>query len=165
MSEPDSTRDRPRPRVGRLLSGIDRWASRPLTALIAVFGAAAWVLVSVAVGFPGRWETVFQTLVAALTLTMVFVIQHTQARQEAATQRKLDEILQAMPGADNSLLTLEHASDDELRATGDLHRGIRQAALGEQQGSRGAGRLAAVGKVHEDQRAVAVCPVDQAVVS
>jgi low affinity Fe/Cu permease len=52
--------------------------------------------------------------------------------QQAATQRKLDEILQALPGADNALLALEHASDDELRATGDLRRGIREAALGEQ---------------------------------
>src|ERR1017187_991245 len=31
-------------------------------------------------------------------LAMVFVIQHTRARRQAATQRKLDEILQAMPG-------------------------------------------------------------------
>ena len=92
----------------------------------------------------------FQTLVAALTLTMVFVIQHTQARQQAATRRKLDEILQAMPGADNSLLTLEHASDDELWATGDLHRGIRQAALGDQQRSPGAGPLAVAGNAHDD---------------
>jgi low affinity Fe/Cu permease len=65
---------------------------------------------------------------------MVFVIQHTQARQQAATQRKLDEILQALPGADNSLLALEHASDDELRAVGQSHREIRQAALDEQPG-------------------------------
>ena len=50
---------------------------------------------------------------------MVFIIQHTQSRQQAATQRKLDEIPQALPEADNSLLTLEHASGDELRATGD----------------------------------------------
>ena len=76
----------------------------------------------------------FQTLVAALTLAMVFVIQHTQARQQAATQRKLDEILQALPGADNALLALEHASDDELRAAGESHREIRQAALDEQSG-------------------------------
>jgi low affinity Fe/Cu permease len=71
-------------------------------------------------------------LVAALTLAMVFVIQHTQAREQAATQRKLDEILQALPGADNALLSLEHASDDELRASGHQHREIRQAALDEQ---------------------------------
>jgi low affinity Fe/Cu permease len=65
---------------------------------------------------------------------MVFFIQHTQARQQAATQRKLDEILQAMPGADNTLLTLEHATDDELRATRHAHQGIREAALEEQSG-------------------------------
>ena len=92
----------------------------------------------------------FQTLVAALTLAMVFVIQHTQARQQAATQRKLDEILQAMPGADNSLLTLEHASDDELRAAGDLHRWIRQAAPGEQRGSPGAERLTAASNAQDN---------------
>ena len=45
----------------------------------------AWVLLSVAMGFPGPEERIFQTLVAALTLAMVFVIQHTQAREQAAT--------------------------------------------------------------------------------
>ena len=97
----------------------------------------AWVLLSVAMGFPGLEERIFQTLVAALTLAMVFVIQHTQAREQSATQRKLDEILQALPGADNSLLMLEHASHDELRTTGDAHRGIRQAALDKQSGPPG----------------------------
>ena len=97
---------------------------------MVVLGAVAtWLVVSVAAGFPARWETVFQTLVAALTLAMVFVIQHTQARHQRATQRKLDEILHALPDADNSLLTLEHASDAELHATGHQHQRIRQAAL------------------------------------
>ena len=93
-----------------------------------------WIVVSIAAGFPARWETIFQTLVAALTLTMVFVIQHTQARHQRATQRKLDKILRAMPGADNSLLTFEHASDEELRAAGHQHREIRQATLDDHSG-------------------------------
>jgi low affinity Fe/Cu permease len=108
---------------------VDRQASRPLTAVLVVTAAAVWIAVSIAAGFPARWETIFQTLVAALTLTMVFVIQHTQARHQRATQRKLDEILLAMPGTDNSLLRLEHASDDELRAAADQHREIRQNRL------------------------------------
>jgi low affinity Fe/Cu permease len=108
---------------------VDRQASRPLAALAVVIAAAVWIAVSIAAGFPARWETIFQTLVAALTLTMVFVIQHTQARHQRATQRKLDEILLAMPGTDNSLLRLEHASDEELRAAGDQHREIRQDRL------------------------------------
>jgi low affinity Fe/Cu permease len=131
MSEPEPSVDREPSPLRRLLTWVDRWASRPLTALIVIAADATWVLASIAMGFPGLGERVFQTLVAALTLAMVFVIQHTQAREQAATQRKLDEILQALPGADNALLMLEHASRDELRATRDSHREIRQAALDE----------------------------------
>jgi low affinity Fe/Cu permease len=120
-----------RSRVSRWLSRIDRYASRPLASGLVVGATAVWIVVSVAAGFPARWEIIFQTLVAALTLVMVFVIQHTQARHQRATQRKLDEILQAMPGADNSLLRLEHASDEQLREAGHQHRQIRQAALDE----------------------------------
>ena len=132
MPESEPRVDRERSPVRRLLSRVDRWASRPLTALAVIAADIAWVLLSVALGFPGLGERVFQTLVAAVTLAMLFVIQHTQAREQAATQRKLDEIVQALPGADNSLLMLEHASHDELRATGDSHHEIREAALEEQ---------------------------------
>jgi low affinity Fe/Cu permease len=131
MAEPDRSDEPARSPVSRLLSGLDRWASHPLLALILLVAAAAWLVFSAAVGFPSRLETIFQTLVAAVTLAMVFVIQHTQARQQAATQRKLDEILRALPGADNALLSLEHASDHELRSAGASHRAIRRAALNE----------------------------------
>ena len=62
---------------------------------------------------------------------MVFVIQHTQARAQEATQRKLDEILRASPEADNSLITLEEAPDNELKAATDAHRDARRDARGE----------------------------------
>jgi low affinity Fe/Cu permease len=117
--------------ASRWLSRVDRQASRPLTAVLVISAAGAWIVVSIAAGFPARWETIFQSLVASLTLAMVFIIQHTQQRQQRATQRKLDEILQALPGTDNSLLTLEHASDEELHAAGLQHRQIRQAAVDE----------------------------------
>jgi low affinity Fe/Cu permease len=130
ISEPEV--EPTRSRGSRFLSAIDRGASRPATAVIVLAADLVWFIVSAAGGFPQRWDSIFQTLVAILTLAMVFVIQHTQARHQAAAQRKLDEILQAMPGADNSLLTLEHASDEELRATGDMHREIRQDAIDQQ---------------------------------
>jgi low affinity Fe/Cu permease len=129
-----------RPLVSLLLSWVDRHASRPPAAVFVVTVAAAWIIVSVVAGFPARWETIFQTVVAALTLAMVFVIQHSQARHQRATQRKLDEILLAIPGTDTALLTLEHASDDELHDAGHQHLSIRQAALddGATPGSDGA---------------------------
>jgi low affinity Fe/Cu permease len=118
-----------RSRRSRLLWAVDRWAGLPLTALGVLLASVVWILLSVILGFPNGWERVFQSLVAAITVTMVFVIQHTQARHQDATQRKLDEILRALPEADNSLITLEHASDAELRATRRQHRRVRQAAL------------------------------------
>ena len=122
--------------VSRVLSTADRHASRPAVAVFVVTAAAVWLIVSVVKGFPPRWETIFQTAVSALTLAMVFVIQHTQARHQRATQRKLDEILLAMPGASNALVTLEHASDDELHAAGHEHLSVRQAALKGEPSSR-----------------------------
>jgi len=93
-----------------------------------VAAVVVWVLFSAAFGFPPRLEAVFQTLAAATTLAMVFVIQHTQARAQAATQRKLDEILRASPEADNTMITLEEAPDNELRAATDAHRDVRRDA-------------------------------------
>ncbi len=115
-----------RHRGSRVLHALDRWAARPTLALAVVTAVVVWVLYSVAFGFPARLETVFQTLAAATTLVMVFVIQHTQAREQEATQRKLDEILRASPEADNSLITLEEAPDNELKAATDAHRDLRR---------------------------------------
>jgi low affinity Fe/Cu permease len=90
-----------------------------------VTAVAAWVAFSAVFEFPSRLELVFQTLVSAVTLAMVFVIQHTQGREQAATQRKLDEILRALPEADNSMVTLEEAPDAELDAARLTHREVR----------------------------------------
>jgi len=127
--------------VSLLLSKADRYASRPAAAVIVLAAAGAWLVVSIVVGFPARWETIFETVVAALTLAMVFIIQHTQARHQRATQRKLDEILLALPDTDNALVTLEHASDAEQHSVGHQHRSIRQATVDDQAaaGSDGAG--------------------------
>jgi low affinity Fe/Cu permease len=116
--------------VSRLLYSVDRSTGRPLVALTVVVADLLWVLFSVFNGFPGRLETVFQAVVAALTLAMVFVIQHTQARHQVTTQRKLDEILRALPHADNSIIALEDADDETLRSTHNAHRDLRREALG-----------------------------------
>lgn len=110
-----------------MLAAVDRWASRPLTGLVMLAVVLAWIALSAAEGLPDRLERSFEVLVAALT-GMVSVIQHKQARQQAATQRKLDEILHALPEADDALVRLEHGSDEELRASADTHRQVRQAA-------------------------------------
>ena len=45
---------------------------------------------------------------------MLFVIQHTQSRQQMVLQLKLDELIRTSPNADDLLVHLEKAEDAEL---------------------------------------------------
>jgi low affinity Fe/Cu permease len=115
------------------------WSSRTLhrlgelsahagAGLIAASAVVVWLTVGVAYDFPGWWETVLYATSSSVTLVMVFAIQHTQTRQQSATQRKLDELLRAQPGADDALIAVEEATDQELQARADLNLADRQAA-------------------------------------
>jgi low affinity Fe/Cu permease len=64
--------------------------------------------------FPGRWENGFSAIVSAFTLVMLFVIQHTQGRHQKVLQLKLDELIRTSPEADDLLVHLEVAPDEEL---------------------------------------------------
>ena len=86
----------------------------------------AWAVVGVLTGFPGWWETVLYSTAASVTVVMVFAIQHTQHREQMVTQRKLDELLRALPEADDQLIAAEGASDDELDALAGLNIADRQ---------------------------------------
>lgn len=114
--------------ASRVLHGLDRLASRSWVAATVVTLDLIWVLFSASFDFPTRLDAIFQTVVAAVTLAIVFVIQHTQAREQAVTQRKLDEILHALPEADNALVTLENASDSTLQQVARKHRDVREEA-------------------------------------
>lgn len=61
------------------------------------------------------------SVTTAITLIMVVVIQHIQARQQSATQRKRDELRQAMPIGDDRLIAVEQAPDQELEAFAELN--------------------------------------------
>ena len=52
---------------------------------------------------------------------MVFVIQHTNERQTAAMQRKPDELIRSSTRANDGVIAVEEASDDQLQTLAD-HR-------------------------------------------
>jgi low affinity Fe/Cu permease len=74
------------------------------------------------VAFSPDWQTGFVVGTSVVTLMMVFVIQHTQSREQAATQRKLDELLRALPEAESGLMMLEEAPEEELRGVEEVQR-------------------------------------------
>lgn len=109
-----------------------RWSSRTLhrvgeitshagAGVVVVIIVLLWILVGWWKSFPGWWEATLYATSSSVTLVMVFAIQHTQARQQAAIQRKLDETLRAIITADDRLIAVEEAPDEELEALTDLN--------------------------------------------
>lgn len=112
----------------RVLHAFDRWASGPTLALAVVIADLGWFLYIALNNFPEHQVAIFHTVAAAVTLAMVFVIQHTQARAQEATQRKLDEIVRSSANADNTMINLEEAPDDELEEATETHRDVKRDA-------------------------------------
>jgi low affinity Fe/Cu permease len=101
-------------RISRVLHWIGDLTSRAgVAAIVAVVVIGFAVALSIE-GFPGRWEEGFSTAATSITLVMLFVIQHTQSRQQVATQLKLDELIRTSPEADDLLVKIEKADDHEL---------------------------------------------------
>lgn len=117
--------------ASRLLHRVDRVTSRAITAGCVAAFVLLFLVVAAQQGFPEDLLTAFYTFAGAVTLVMVFVIQHTQSREQAATQLKLDELIRATPEADDHLVHIEAACDDEIndRERRDLehHGAVRDA--------------------------------------
>jgi low affinity Fe/Cu permease len=101
-------------RISRILHWIGDMTARSGVAAIVAVVVLVFAVVLAIEGFPGRWEEGFSTAAASITLVMLFVIQHTQSRQQVATQLKLDELIRTSPEADPLLVKIEKAKDEEL---------------------------------------------------
>ena len=97
-----------------MLHRLSEVVGHSATGLIASVLVVGWAAVGLWVGFPVWWAETLYSTTASVTFVMVFVIQHTQARQTAATQRKLDELIRSSNRADNSLIAVEEAPDGHL---------------------------------------------------
>jgi low affinity Fe/Cu permease len=110
----------------RWLYRVDHYSSLPVVATAVLVVLVAAFIVGLATGFPNGWIVAFESVTSTVTLAMVFVIQHTQSREQAATQRKLDELLRALPGAQTGLIMLEEASEEKMKQVEDGQRDLKR---------------------------------------
>ncbi len=110
------------PPTSRFVYRIDHLSSLPAASVLVATVLMAAIVVGACLGFSSHWETGFAVATSVVTLIMVFVIQHTQGREQAATQRKLDELLRALPEAESGLMMLEEASEEVLHDVENVQR-------------------------------------------
>lgn len=66
-----------------------------------------WAVLGPAFHFGDTWQLVINTATTIITFLMVFLIQNTQNREVCAMNLKLDELIRAVRGAENSLVAFE----------------------------------------------------------
>lgn len=110
----------------RWLYRVDHYSSLPVVATAVAALIVASFVVGIVLRFPSGWVIAFESGTSAITLAMVFVIQHTQSREQAATQRKLDELLRALPEAQTGLMMLEEASEERMKEVEQGQRDLKR---------------------------------------
>ena len=93
--------------------------------MIALLVVIVWACTGPIFHFSDTWQLVINTSTTIITFLMVFLIQHAQNRESLAVQLKLNEIVAALEGASNRLVSVEDLEDDELEV---LHKHYRELA-------------------------------------
>ena len=86
---------------------VDGAGSAATSALVVIL-VAAWAVVGTVRGFTEAWLTLLFAVSGAVTMVMVFFIQHTTGRQIRALSLKLDELVRTHPDASDAVIGAEH---------------------------------------------------------
>jgi low affinity Fe/Cu permease len=92
---------------------VSKWTGRPVVFIACCALVLVWALSGPLFGFSDTWQLVINTTTTIVTFLMVFLIQNTQNRDNAAIQAKLDEIIRTSD-SDNKFIGIEHLTDEEL---------------------------------------------------
>ena len=66
--------------------------------------------------FSYQWESNVGFLIAVLTLSILFFLQKSQNHSDKATHLKLDELIRAVEGARNEIVSVENQAEDLLES-------------------------------------------------
>ncbi len=93
-----------------------RWAGSPWAYLVAIGFTLVWLASGPFLKFSGNWELIMRVAGGTVTFIMVFLIQRSQNKNSLAMQLKLNEIIAALNGANNHMISIENLSEGKINS-------------------------------------------------
>jgi len=100
--------------LSRFATWASVWTGSTPAFICAVGVIVVWLITGPLFHFSDTWQLVINTGTTIITFLMVFLIQRAQNKDALAVQLKLNEIVAAMEGASNRLISVEDLSEEEL---------------------------------------------------
>jgi len=110
----------------RFARATSRLAGRPVAFGAAVLLVVGWALAGPALDYSEQWQIFVNTVTTIVTFLMVFLMQSTQNRDTEALQLKIDELIRAVSNAEDRMIALDEATEEELAAERERFRKIAQ---------------------------------------
>jgi low affinity Fe/Cu permease len=101
--------------LSRFATVATTWTGSTGAFVTAALVIIVWGITGPIFHYSDTWQLVINTSTTIVTFLMVFLIQRAQNRDALAVQLKLDEIVAALEGASNRLISVEDLSEAELK--------------------------------------------------
>src|SRR5437879_2394554 len=99
-----------------------RWAGSSNAFGLACVAIVIWLVTGPLCHFSDTWQLVINTGTTIVTFLMVFLIQRSQNKDAQAIHLKLNEIVAALEGASNRLISVEDLTEEEVRILREHYR-------------------------------------------
>ena len=105
------------------------WTGSSLAFGLALGTIIVWALTGPLFHYSDTWQLVINTGTTIVTFLMVFLIQRAQNKDSAAIHLKLNELIAAIPGSSNRLISAEDLSEHEVTILRSLFRKLERRAM------------------------------------
>ena len=91
------------------------WTGSTAGYIVATLTVVMWAVTGPIFHYSDTWQLTINTGTTVITFLMVFLIQRSQNKDALAVQLKLNEIVAAIEGASNRLISVEDLSEHDLK--------------------------------------------------
>lgn len=100
--------------IDRPITRLATWLSKPIGFLATVASVAAGLSAGYFMAFSDHWALVYNMALSIVALLLAGIILVAGAKDTAAIQTKLDELIRAVDKADDRLIGIDQKSAEEL---------------------------------------------------